>query len=249
MSTPSTLSVMVDSVDGATVLTPDGVLDSDTYRWLRDDVVEAARGEPRAVVVDVTRLSVPTDSSWSVFSSARWYLDGWPNTPIVLVSEYPEVRAAFRRTGASRSVAVYPNVATALTSIRRQNGKVHRATAALPADLSSLRRSRRLVECWLTAWAHADLIPVAQIIVTTLVENVLQHTDSRPGVRLQADGATVTIAVDDASCAQARLCESDQRVGRPWGMWIVNALCRQWGNAPTRTGKTVWVIVGKENRI
>lgn len=239
----------MDSVDGATVLTPDGVLDSGTYRSLRDDVVEAALGEPRAVVVDVSRLSVPTDSSWSVFSSARWHVDGWPNTPIVLVSKYPDVRAAFGRTAASRSVAVYPNIATALASLRLHDVKTHRATAALPADLSSLRRSRRLVECWLTAWAHADLIPVAQVIVTTLVENVLQHTDSRPGVRLQADGATVTIAVDDASSAQARLCESGARVGHHWGMWIVHALCRQWGNAPTRTGKTVWVIVGKENHL
>ena len=153
------------------------------------------------------------------------------------------------RCGASRWVSVHPTVETALATLQRRNVKSHRARAALPADLSSLHRSRELVERWLTAWAHADLIPVTQVIITALVENVLQHTDSGPNVRLQSDGATVTVAVDDTSCAQASLRETPTHADHPWGMRIVNALCRQWGNAPTRAGKTVWVIVGQENRI
>jgi hypothetical protein len=48
---------------------------------------------------------------------------------------------------------------------------------------------------------------------------------------------------------QASLRETVTHAGHPWGLRIVNALCRQWGNAPTRSGKTVWVIVGRENRI
>ena len=249
MSQACTLTVTENSVDGATVLTPDGVLDSSTYRSLRDEVIEAALGEPRAVIVDVGRLSVPADASWSVFSSARWYIDGWPNTPIVLVCEHPGMRSAFGRSGASRWVSVHPTIKIALATLKRRDVKRHRARVALPADVSSLRRSRDLVERWLTAWAHVDLIPVAQVIVTALVENVLQHTDSGPDVRLQADGATVTIAVDDASSVQASLSETVTHAGHPWGLRIVNALCRQWGNAPTRSGKTVWVIVGRENAI
>ncbi|WP_123023349.1 STAS domain-containing protein [Mycolicibacterium stellerae] len=249
MSQACTLTVTEDSVDGATVLTPDGVLDSSTYRALRDEVIEAALGEPRAVIVDVSRLSVPADSSWSVFSSARWHVDGWPSTPIVLVCEHQDMRTAFGRCGASRWVSVHPTIKTALATLQRRDVMAHRARAALPADPSSLRRSRDLVERWLTAWAHTDLIPVTQVIVTALVENVLQHTDSGPDIRLQADGATVTVAVDDASRVQASLGETPTRAGHPLGMRIVNALCRQWGNAPTRSGKTVWVIVGRENRI
>lgn len=249
MSSACTLTVTEDFVDGATVLTPDGVLDSTTYRSLRDEVIQAALGEPRAVIVDVGRLSVPADTSWSVFSSAHWHVDGWPNTPIVLVCERPDMRSAFGRSGASRWVSVYPTIQTALATLQRRDVKRHRARAALPADMSSLRRSRELVERWLTAWAHTDLIPVTQVIITALVENVLQHTDSGPDVRLQADGATVTVAVDDASCVQASLRETPTHAGHPWGLRIVNALCRQWGNAPTRSGKTVWVIVGRENRI
>lgn len=249
MSHACTLTVTEDSVDGATVLTPDGVLDSSTYRSLRDDVVQAAVGEPRAVIVDIGSLSVPADASWSVFSSARWIVDGWPNTPIMLVCSCPDTRSAFGRTGASRSIPVYPTISKALATLHRDDAKRYRTRVALPADVSSLRRARELVETWLTVWSHPDLIPVTQVIITALVENVLQHTDSRPDVRLETDGATVTVAVDDASRVQASLRESPTHAGQPWGLRIVNALCRQWGNAPTRSGKTVWVIVGQENRI
>ena len=248
MTPACTLTVTEDSVDGATVLTPDGVLDSSTYRSLRDEVIQAAVDEPRAVIVDIDRLSVPADASWSVFSSAHWIVDGWPNTPIVLVCEDRETRSAFSRSGAARSISVYPTIKTALATLQRRDVG-HRARAALPADLSSLRRSRELVERWLTAWGNGELIPVTQVIITALVENVLQHTDSGPDVRLQTDGATVTVAVDDASCVQASLRETPTHAGQPWGLRIVNALCRQWGNAPTRSGKTVWVIVGRENCI
>ena len=249
MSKACTLSVAEDSVDGVTVLTPDGVLDASTYRSLRDDVIQAALGEPTAVIVDVGHLSVPAETSWSVFSSARWYVDGWPNTPIVLVCAHPDTRSAFGRSGASRWISIYPTLKTALATMQRRNVGRHRGRAALPADLSSLRRSRELVERWLTAWAHPELIPVTQVIITALVENVLQHTDSGPDVRLQADGATVTVAVDDSSRAQASMREAPTHAGQPWGLRIVNALCRQWGNAPTGSGKTVWAIVGRENRI
>jgi hypothetical protein len=35
----------------------------------------------------------------------------------------------------------------------------------------------------------------------------------------------------------------------PSGLHIVGALCRAWGNAPTSSGKTVWAVIGPENRL
>jgi hypothetical protein len=37
--------------------------------------------------------------------------------------------------------------------------------------------------------------------------------------------------------------------GAPSGLKIVGALCRAWGNAPTPTGKTVWAVIGPENKL
>jgi hypothetical protein len=33
------------------------------------------------------------------------------------------------------------------------------------------------------------------------------------------------------------------------GVAIVAALCREWGNAPTPTGKMVWAAIGPENEL
>ena len=85
---------------------------------------------------------------------------------------------------------------------------------------------------------------------TALVENVLLHTDSRPCMRLEADGDSVIVAVEDASHIPATITE--RAVGRyipPSGLGIISVLCRMWGNAPTPTGKTVWAVLGPENRL
>jgi len=55
-------------------VTADGLLDTFTYQTLRDTVIKAALDEPSAVIVDVNRLSVPSATAWSVFTSARWHV-------------------------------------------------------------------------------------------------------------------------------------------------------------------------------
>lgn len=121
------------------------------------------------------------------------------------------IKAALAEPAAVHALATYPQ------SHRR------RARANLSATPDSVSQSRQLVEKWLTAWSQTDLISVTKVIVTSLVENVLKHTDSPPGLRLESKGDTVTVAVEDDS--------------------------RTWGTAPTPSGKTVWAVIGPENRL
>lgn len=248
MGDACTLTVATTVVDGATLLTPDGCLDSSTYRPLRDSVIQAALAEPRAVIVDVSQLEVPTESAWSVFSSAHSHILTWPNTPILIVCGQAQRRATIRRVGVARRVPVFQTLAAALATLPLPTNR-HTARAALPAGLSSLRWSRELVDQWLRTWGRTELISVTQVVITALLENVLKHTDSRPDVRLETDGAAVTVAVEDSSQAQACIPEAASRSNRPSGLRIVNALCRQWGNAPMSSGKTVWAVIGPENRL
>jgi anti-anti-sigma regulatory factor len=248
---PSLKVTTASTVDGITVLTIRGVLDGTTYLSLRNEVITAALAEPVAVVVDVTQLDVPTESAFAVFTSARWHVVRWPEIPIVLVCEHPQGRDAIARNGIARYVPVYPAVDTAITAIAAARHPQHRrrARADLPANTTSLRRSRDLVAEWLTAWSLTELIPVTKVVVTALVENVLMHTNSRPNVRLETDGTTVTVAVADASHVPASPREV-ARVNLPLsGLRIVGSLCRMWGNTPTPDGKTVWAVIGPENRL
>lgn len=243
------LSIASEAADASAVLTPHGMLDSSTYRTLRDRIIKAALEEPKAVIVDVTDLEVPAESAWVVFTSARWHVGRWPEVPIVLVCEHVAGRSAITRNGVTRHVPLYSTVQAACDAVSRAGPPPlrQRAHQKLPAEISSLRRARELVAGWLEAWSQAEMIPVAQVVVTTFVENVLQHTDGGPDIRLESDGSAVTVAVEDASHVPAGLHEESFEA--PSGLRIVSALCRAWGNAPTPSGKTVWAVLGPENRL
>ena len=172
------LTIAADAIGASAVLTPHGVLDSSTYRSLRDRIIKAALEEPQAVIVDVTDLVVPSESAWVVFTSARWHVGTWPEVPIMLVCEHPAGRSAIARNGVTRYVPVYPSIEAAIDSVSCVGVPVRRRTRAeLPAQLTSLSRARELVTEWLTAWSQTELIPVTKVVVTAFVENVLQHTD------------------------------------------------------------------------
>lgn len=249
---PQPLSVTATTVAEATVLKTTGVLDDSTYRALRDKIIDAALEEPRAVVIDVTNLAVPSDSAWLAFASAHSHVDRWPQIPIALVCRHIAGRDALARSGAARHVRVYPTMESAFDALPGTGAHRNRrrARAELPAAYGSLRRSRELVAEWLTAWSQTELIPVTKVVVTAFVENVLQHTDSRPRLRLETEGAAVTVAVEDSSHVPAGVHEpAIASAEPPSGLRIVSVLCRMWGNAPMPAGKTVWAVIGPENRL
>lgn len=225
-----------------------GVLDGLSYRAVRDSVVKAALDEPRVVIVDVTELRVPDSSAWSVFTSARWHVSTWPDVPIMLVSASDEVRATIRRRGITRYVPVFATVQDAMQSECERPRQRHRARADLPPHVSSIIDAQRLVGGWLSGWSCPAMTPVAAVIATALVENVLRHTDSSPTLRVEYDGQLVTVAVEDASPVLAQRKEDAAHgTSRVSGLAMVTSLTRVWGNLPTPAGKTVWAVVGPEN--
>lgn len=250
MPAERSLTISASQLAGVSVLVADGVLDSTTYLSMRNGILNAALDEPDAVIVDVSRVEVPAPSALVVFTSARWHIGEWPHIPIALVCDHRAGREAVERNGISRQVPVYPTIAAALSAVLRQDsvGVRRRAHAELPAWQSSPAESRRLVAEWLTAWGQPEFIASAQLIVSVFVENVLAHTNGAPGVRLESEGKTVTVAVADASSTEAALREvypeGEMHVS---GLAIVAALSRSWGNAPTLSGKTVWAVIGPEN--
>jgi anti-anti-sigma regulatory factor len=245
---PIRVSAPVYGGGGEYTLICTGVLDGLSYRTLRDRVVKAALDEPRVVIVDVNELRVPDASAWSVFTSARWHVSTWPDVPIVLVCASDEVRATLRRRGITRYVPVFATVPQAMQSENAGRRQRRRARAELPAHVSSIVDAQQLVGGWLSGWACSAMIPVAAVIATALVENVLRHTDSAPTLRVEYDGELVTVAVEDASPMLAQRKE-DAALGtsRISGLAMVASLTRVWGNLPTPAGKTVWAVVGPEN--
>lgn len=246
----SSLVVSADTAGTVIMLTVDGALDSSTYLQLRDAVIKAALDEPQAVFVDVIGLEVPAFSAWSVFTSARWHIKTWPDVPIVLVCGHAGRRRTIERSGVTRYIPVHATVEAALAAVTDGRHARRRARTELPASLASLRRAREFVAEWLGEWSHAELIPVATVIVNVFVENVLQHTASEPMLILESDQKDVYISVQDENSTPAARHEDPYRGGeRVSGLAIVASVCRAWGSMPTPSGKTVWAVIGPENQL
>ncbi|UUO02714.1 sulfate transporter [Mycolicibacterium novocastrense] len=248
---PTPLNVAAESLGDVTTVRPRGVLDSRAYRPLRDTIIKTALEEPRAVIVDVSDLEVPAESALAVFTSAQWHVGRWPQVPVLLVCQHPALRSALARNGVTRYVPSYASMQAAISALAGGDSIQvrRRARAELPRTAASLQRARELVVEWLTAWSVPELIPTTKVVATTLVENVLQHTDSRPGLRIESKDSTVTVAVSDVSQRPAGLREDSAHSPTPSGLRIVAALCRAWGNAPNTAGKTVWAVIGPENAL
>lgn len=232
------------------VLTVWGVLDGSTYRFIRDTVIKAALDEPRAVLVDVDGLSVPSPSAWVVFTSARWHVSVWPDVPVVLVCGEPLTRRAIVANGVTRYVPVHATSRAALAAMGELSCQLRRrARAELSRSRNGLPQARAAIRDWLTEWRRSEVAPVAATVATVFVENVLDHTDSVPTLIAESFGGVVTVAVEDRSDRLPGLHEDPERgAALVSGLAIVSALSRSWGATPTSTGKTVWAVIGPENR-
>jgi len=241
----------LESHQGVPVLTAEGLLDSSTYRTVRDAVIKTAIDEPRAVIVDVNDLHAPSASAWTVFTSARWHVSVWPDVPVLLVCEEPRVRREIASVGVTRYVPIHSTLELALDSVHSQSIQVRRrARTSLARTISSLDVARNLIADWLTQWDIREMIPVAATVATVFVENVLDHTESAPVLIVESHKGSVTVAVEDNSFRlPGRHEDADRGADIVSGLSIVSALCRVWRATPTSSGKTVWGLVGRENRL
>jgi hypothetical protein len=244
ISHPSPLHVDVSALGAVAVLSVDGVLDSTTYRPLRDSITKSALDLPVAVIVDVSSLRIPAASACAVFSSARWQVSRWPDVPVLLACSDPALRELLVQNGIGRYVPIHPDVDTAADSvgIHARERIRRRARVELLRSRRSVDEAKAFVAECLAEWSLKDQITAAKMVVTELVRNALTHTDSAPSLLVESRGALVTIAVEDGSTRPATLPETT--FSRPvTGLELVAGLSRAWGTVPSSTGKTVWATI------
>lgn len=245
------LRVDVEPDHDVPILTVCGVLDSSTYRTVRDSVIKAAIEAPRAVIVDVNGLHAPSVSAWTVFTSARWHVSVWPDVPILLVRAQPHEQRAIAKAGVTRYVPVHASRKDALDAVHDQPLTVRRrARAELPRSRGSIDLARGAVVDWLTGWGLREVTAIAATVATVFVENVLDHTESAPVLIVESYRNTVTVSVlDNSAHLPSRHEDAERGAEIASGLAIVSAVSRCWGATPTASGKAVWASVGRENRL
>jgi|1185.fasta_scaffold790519_2 anti-sigma regulatory factor (Ser/Thr protein kinase) len=89
-----------------------------------------------------------------------------------------------------------------------------------------------------------DLIEDALLVITELVDNVVQHTADGGELCLRREEDTVWIEVYDRSRIFPQLQRHDPRRPGGRGLLLVAALTKTWGSRPTEQGKLVWARLG-----
>ncbi|MFD5112369.1 SpoIIE family protein phosphatase [Streptomyces sp. NPDC058391] len=110
----------------------------------------------------------------------------------------------------------------------------------LALDPREVARARRLVRGRLLDWELPDAVETAELLVSELVTNAMNHARSgRVGLRLVRTDALLCEVMDDEPAPAALLdAGRDDEFGR--GLRVVSSLAREWGTSTTALGKTVW---------
>ncbi|WP_046500312.1 ATP-binding SpoIIE family protein phosphatase [Streptomyces odonnellii] len=110
----------------------------------------------------------------------------------------------------------------------------------LALDPREVGRARRLVRDRLLGWSLPDAVETAELMVSELVTNAMNHARSqRVGLRLVRTDALLCEVTDDTPAPAALLsARPDDESGR--GLRVVSTLAHEWGTSSTAYGKTVW---------
>ncbi|MFD2420138.1 ATP-binding protein [Amycolatopsis pigmentata] len=217
-----------------------GRLDSLNYLRTRDQLIKLALEEPRAVVVEVDGLEVPSEPLLTVFSAAWMKVSQWPGVPILVVATDVIRRRWLKRCAFSRFVPVFADIDEAVDSLGVTPMR-RRATIDLAAEPSSAALARRFVRGVCAEWSVEPEIEEVVCVASELVENVVKHADTVMQLRLELRDRLLTVAVRDGSPHQAVLRQSQSGLPVGLGLRIVSHLSRTWGCTPDiRGGKVVW---------
>jgi anti-sigma regulatory factor (Ser/Thr protein kinase) len=92
----------------------------------------------------------------------------------------------------------------------------------------------------LVAGEPPEVVDDVLLVITELVDNVVQHTDGGGELRLRCADGLVHVEVHDQSRVFPQLQRPDLLRPGGRGLLLIAALADSWGSEPTATGKVVW---------
>ncbi|MEU5595120.1 ATP-binding protein [Streptomyces sp. NPDC020298] len=109
----------------------------------------------------------------------------------------------------------------------------------LPWSPTACARARAAIRDVLSQWGLADLVPIAELLVSELVGNALRHADGPVSLTLERV-SDVRCLVSDGSSQPPRPREADPEDETGRGLALVDALSARWGWTSGPVGKSVW---------
>jgi anti-sigma regulatory factor (Ser/Thr protein kinase) len=103
--------------------------------------------------------------------------------------------------------------------------------------------ARHIVAEALRGWELDDLVPDAELVVSEIVTNAIEHAPPADSLELTlvATEGAVRVAIADGSSVAPLIREMSADRPGGLGLQIVNRLAAGWGWEPHEGGKRVWV--------
>lgn len=124
------------------------------------------------------------------------------------------------------------------------NLPAHRsARMEFEASYASPRRTRAFVGSTARGWGLGDVGSLAELLVSEVVTNAVEHGTSGGTVEIMALPAGLRVEVSDRSTGLPELQHPTDQEPTGRGLAIVDQLSRWWGVERNSAGKTVWFEV------
>lgn len=243
MTTKADLAIDVSQRGRAMLVRLVGQLGLANVATVRSALLKCVADEPSGVIVQLDRTTVVTPLALSVFGVVARKASDWPGLQVLLVVRPGRTRELLRRSAVDRFVPTFALVAEAVRALSGAPAR-QMASVELPPASGSPASARRFVAETLRSWQIDGLLNDACLIVSELVENAILHGRSAASLRLELRRGLLTVAVRDTSSVPPSLLEpGTARIGGR-GIFLVDAMSKAWGTAPTWDGgKVVWAVL------
>ncbi|MFC5142082.1 ATP-binding protein [Actinomycetospora rhizophila] len=194
-----------------------------------------------AVVADVSRIELTHSGAVHAFTEAAARAGEWPDVRLAVAAPDMTTAALLVSSRVAERVPVHPDVATALAHLDDRPDLV-RGWWHFGVDPRAPGDARQHVRRVCHSWAvDEDAREAAEIVVTELVTNAVEHAASASVVEVERTAHALRLTVrdfDSAPLPEVRLPEPTSPRGR--GLAMVAAVATTWGVEAHRDGKTVW---------
>jgi anti-sigma regulatory factor (Ser/Thr protein kinase)/anti-anti-sigma regulatory factor len=193
------------------------------------------------VVVDLSGVALTHSGAVYAFAEAASRAGEWPAVRLAVAGPDPTMASLLVSSRVAQRVPVHPDVATAAAHLDERPQLV-RSWWHFEVDARAPGQARGHVRRVCSRWTvDEEAREAAEIVVTELVTNAVEHAASPSVVEVERRAHTFRLTVRDFDVAPlpaAHLPDPSSPRGR--GLAMVAAVASTWGVEPHRDGKTVW---------
>lgn len=226
----------VEDRDGVLLAALSGRLGLADVAAVRLSLFKCLAGQPAALLVDLSGLSVGQPLALAVFAAVSRQSVRWPGIPMLLCAA-TESTGALLDTAALRRVPQFPTVEAAREQVAAYRYTLPSLTDELLPLSGAARQARNVVTDACLRWELPLLVGPASLIVSELVNNVVDHASTMATLRVSLGRHYLTIAVRDGSPVEP-VRPGEAGSGR--GLFLVETTAHSWGWLPATDGKVVW---------